>query len=273
MPIQVPLLSAHTKQRAGINSNVVLPGGEPIALWPRNELFGIPAQDGNCSVVSDSISDDGTTSPEGSGAHELTLTGIDANFDAVSDVVVLQGTTPVVATKSFLFVDFMKVNKVGSNESNAGTINASILDGGSEPVTCVIPPGETTSSDVIMAISNPLVTPTRKPLEQSWFLLSASVALGDPSPGNAPNSAKVAVSTFDLTTNIRTMGLNMLLNSNSPTMGKEFSIPIPIRPGTIVYLEVEETSANGLEISGILEAGLSPISPVFYGFIDWLKSH
>lgn len=70
--------------------------------------FPFPAAAGTISIVSASASDTAVT---------VRITGLDANFVRIFETVVLNGTTPVVTTNSFLrinFVDTIAGNAVGN---------------------------------------------------------------------------------------------------------------------------------------------------------------
>lgn len=58
----------------------------------------------------------------GSGAQTLTIEGLDANYDELSETVDMNGQTPVVTTGVFLFVNRTYVSRGGSGFANEGDI-------------------------------------------------------------------------------------------------------------------------------------------------------
>jgi len=58
----------------------------------------------------------------GTGATGLTIEGLDDNYDEISDTVALNGQTPVVTTKLFLYVNRAFITGAGSTEKNQGSI-------------------------------------------------------------------------------------------------------------------------------------------------------
>jgi hypothetical protein len=74
------------------------------------------------NVVSTSTSDDG--SPAGIGAQTALVSGIDDAGDAVSESVTMNGTTNVLTTQAFKYVNTILVTAVGSSGWNVGNITA-----------------------------------------------------------------------------------------------------------------------------------------------------
>lgn len=80
-------------------------------------------------VVSSSVDD----TANGTGARSVALSGLDINLNPVSEVVTLNGTTPVVFTKQFFRVmrGFVVTNGSYANGANLGTITVRVAGGGS----------------------------------------------------------------------------------------------------------------------------------------------
>jgi len=74
-------------------------------------------------VASDDAADDGD--PPGTGAHSVLVSGLDENYDRISETVTLNGTTNVMTDASFLRVLCVTVVAAGSTGSNEGTITVS----------------------------------------------------------------------------------------------------------------------------------------------------
>jgi len=74
------------------------------------------------SVVSDSAND----VDAGTGAWTISVTGLDANWDAQTEVLTLAGLTPVVSTNTFIRVFRMQIETAGTLKKADGNITASI---------------------------------------------------------------------------------------------------------------------------------------------------
>lgn len=74
------------------------------------------------SVVSTDVDDDG--SPAGNGAQTVEIIGLDANWDDLTEIVTLNGTTVVVTTNAFLRHFRAIVRSAGSTGGNEGVITA-----------------------------------------------------------------------------------------------------------------------------------------------------
>ena len=60
----------------------------------------------------------------GTGVNSLVLFGVDDDWDLVTEVVTLNGTTNVTTTNSYIGVNRMTIYTSGSSNSNVGTITA-----------------------------------------------------------------------------------------------------------------------------------------------------
>lgn len=96
---------------------------EPITDLGTNVL---PTAAGVVSVVSSSGNDDGSSAP-GTGARTVEIQGLDANYEPLTSIVTLEGSTPVTTgSDEFLRIFRMRVLTAGTGETNAGNITASI---------------------------------------------------------------------------------------------------------------------------------------------------
>jgi hypothetical protein len=73
--------------------------------------------------ISSSSSDD-NGNPEGTGAHTINIFGLDSSYNVVNETITLNGTSIVTTTNSFLRINRMRVDSVGSGGVNAGEISA-----------------------------------------------------------------------------------------------------------------------------------------------------
>lgn len=99
----------------GYNADVDI-GTEVVASW--GGTFTPITTASVLSIVStDATDDDGNT-----GCNSVVIYGLDANRDAVIEVVTLNGTTPVVTTSTWLGVNRVAMYLCGTGKVNAGTI-------------------------------------------------------------------------------------------------------------------------------------------------------
>jgi len=89
-------------------------------LWSVGGLFTRMSTARTLSVVSTSASD----GVAGTGATRVIIYGIDSNRKAQTEVVTMNGTTPVITTGTWLGVNRISVYLCGTAESNVGTITA-----------------------------------------------------------------------------------------------------------------------------------------------------
>lgn len=74
------------------------------------------------TLVSTSTADDG--SPVGLGAHAVKIYGLDSDWNALDEIVVLNGTTGVTTIGSYIRIFRMAVVGAGAGGTNAGIISA-----------------------------------------------------------------------------------------------------------------------------------------------------
>lgn len=112
-----------TWNKFGYNGDIDV-GTETI--WSAGGTFTRLTAASTLSVVSTSASD----GVAGTGAQNIIIYGVNANFDAITEVVVMNGLTPVITTNSFFGVNRMSVYVTGSSDSNVGVITATATGGG-----------------------------------------------------------------------------------------------------------------------------------------------
>lgn len=89
-------------------------------VWADGGVMPFPAA---ASVIKISSSSANDTSA-GTGARTVLISGLDANYNEISDIVTLNGQTAVNTSKSFLRINGMTVLTAGSGNANAGAIYA-----------------------------------------------------------------------------------------------------------------------------------------------------
>lgn len=99
---------AHNHGAGAIESTIW--GGGGVYNWPTAAepitLFSASPSDANGNV----------------GAHAVTLIGLDANYNPISEVVVMNGTANVITSNSFLRINEAYVSNVGTFQYNVGNI-------------------------------------------------------------------------------------------------------------------------------------------------------
>jgi hypothetical protein len=92
------------------------------SVWPDGGQVPHPTTDSQLTIVSTSANDDSA----GTGARTVYIEGLDENYAVVSETVVMDGTTGVTTTNSYMYVNKFYVATVGSGGVNAGEITAKV---------------------------------------------------------------------------------------------------------------------------------------------------
>lgn len=112
-------ITFHKKQfKFGFNPDV---DDSMETVWAEGGLYYHPYSAVQMKVSSSSDDD---TANEGDGARTVELFGLDANYDEISEIVTLDGTSEVTTSKSFLRINRGIVRSAGDNEVATGTIYA-----------------------------------------------------------------------------------------------------------------------------------------------------
>ena len=125
-----------TWNKFGYNDDIDI-GTETV--WTVGGLFTPLTSASTLTVVSSSSDDD----DGGTGANSIVIYGIDADREAVIEVVTLNGTGSVVTTNSFLGVNRAAIYAAGSGGTNAGTITITATTGGATQAAIPIGSGTT----------------------------------------------------------------------------------------------------------------------------------
>jgi len=105
----------------GINNTV---GQANETIWIGSNQYSFPTSASVLKVSSSSAND----AAAGTGARTIQIQGLDANYEAVSETVSLNGQTAVNTTNSYLRVNKMIVLTAGSGGTSAGFIYAGTGD-------------------------------------------------------------------------------------------------------------------------------------------------
>lgn len=89
-------------------------------VWEQGGIRTIFTAAETLDIVSSSIADDFAST----GAQLVQISGLDANYDLQSEVIVMDGTNAVTSVNSYIDVSRMRVVTAGSGQVNAGNITA-----------------------------------------------------------------------------------------------------------------------------------------------------
>lgn len=149
-----------TWNKFGYNNDVDT-GTEIVASW--GGMFDPLTTASTLSIVSSSTDDD----DGGIGANSLIVYGVDENRETLTEVITMNGTTPVITTSTWLGVNRMSIYISGTNKVNVGTIDC--FDTNSPPAQQgQIPAGNGSTQALIY------YTPVNSTSLFSWMLLKAN---------------------------------------------------------------------------------------------------
>jgi len=101
----------------GINGDV---GTSVETVWAQGGTYAYPSV-ASVMKISSSSADDASA---GTGARTISISGLDADYNEISEVVILNGQTAVDTVNSYLRINRIYVVTAGSGETAAGTIYA-----------------------------------------------------------------------------------------------------------------------------------------------------
>ena len=90
------------------------------SVWPDGGTIPHPTTASVLKISSSSAND----TSAGTGARTVAIFGVDADYNEVSESVILDGQTPVNTGYSYLYINGFYVTTAGSGGVNAGNINA-----------------------------------------------------------------------------------------------------------------------------------------------------
>ncbi len=123
-------------------------------VWGTGGVLQFLSSSETMDIVSTSTDDDGN--PEGIGAHQMAIRGVDDNYVPIAEIVTLDGTSVVVTTQSYLRVNRMIILSAGSNDSNAGDITATSTGSGTIQAEIKANNGVTTKSQLTIPVGQRL---------------------------------------------------------------------------------------------------------------------
>lgn len=92
------------------------------SVWPDGGTVPHPTVASALTIVSTSTDDDSA----GTGARTVYIEGLNGDYNVISETIIMDGTTPVVTTGTYLYVNQFYVATVGTGGANAGEITAKV---------------------------------------------------------------------------------------------------------------------------------------------------
>lgn len=108
-------------RRFGMNDKIPS-NGNTVDMWPSATRRTLPTAAATAEIVSASSDD----SAAGTGARTVVIQGLDANYVEIEETIILNGTTPVVSTLSYLRINRAFCDTAGTDRSNDGDIDISV---------------------------------------------------------------------------------------------------------------------------------------------------
>lgn len=109
-----------------LGHNPSIGSGAAADIWAAGGEYPFLAAASILEVVSSSVAD----TAAGTGARTVLVSGLDASYNAISETVTLNGTTPVATVNSYLRVNLFTTTSAGSGEKNVGTITLRVVSAG-----------------------------------------------------------------------------------------------------------------------------------------------
>lgn len=124
-------------------------GGVPASAW--GGVGPYPWLTGLTSLELLSVGGAADVNTTGTGAWLVLISGLDGNYDAISDTIALNGTNPVALPRQYLRINSMRVTQAGSGRKNVGTITLRDV-GGAQTVRALILAGKGTSRQAAFTV-------------------------------------------------------------------------------------------------------------------------
>ena len=218
----------------GINGDV---GTSVETVWAQGGTYVYPAS-ATVMKISSSSADDAAA---GTGARTISIAGLDANYNEISETVILDGQTAVNTVNSYLRISRMFVVTAGSGATAAGTIYA-----GTGTVTSGVP-----------ATVYGMITLTANQTQMAFWTVPAGYTLYLMGTFfTSANSTANASTNFQLIQ--RPLGGVFRIQSSARTAGNgDFILDL--------HTPLAFTEKTDIEIRAIASAGTSNVSAEFEG--------
>lgn len=120
------------------------------------------------------VSDDAADTSAGTGLRTVVIFGVDDDWNEITDVVAMNGVTPVTSNLSFLGINRMTIYQSGTALSNVGTITATTSGGGVTMAT--MPAGKGTTQQCFFYV------PAGETFLTTWLYFDAIKSSGGGNP-------------------------------------------------------------------------------------------
>jgi hypothetical protein len=218
----------------GINGDV---GTSVETVWAQGGTYAYPAA-ATVMKISSSSADDASA---GTGARSIAIFGLDANYNEISESVLLDGQTAVNTGNSYLRISRMYVTTAGSGATAAGTIYA-----GTGSVTSGVP--ATVYGMIALTANQTQMAFWTVPAGYTLYLMGVFFT--------SANSTANASTNFQLIQ--RPLGGVFRIQSSARTAGNgDFILDL--------HTPLAFTEKTDIEIRAIASAGASNVSAEFEG--------
>lgn len=103
-------------------------------IWATGGTWAAPATASVVNIVSADAADDSA----GTGARTVSVTGLDSNYDEITETVTMDGLTPVATANGYWIIHRIIVLTAGSGGTNAGAITATSAAAGTPILITVL---------------------------------------------------------------------------------------------------------------------------------------
>jgi len=120
-------------------------------VWDGNLAYNYPTTARTMQLSSTDARDTGT----GIGARTVLIEGLNDNFDPISEILTLNGLTPVTTTKSYLRMYSIKCQSYGTNNANYGKITlgfGTVTAGNNSLPVSIAPPSQLFSQQAVYTV-------------------------------------------------------------------------------------------------------------------------
>ena len=206
-------------------------GNSLETIWAEGGLYGYLTA-ATVLKVSSSSTDDTSA---GTGARTVELSGLDADYNEISELVTLNGQTAVNTTQSFLRINRMIVRSAGSGGANAGVIYA-----GTGTVTTGVPANVYASINGVTGSNQTLMALWTVPAGYTAYMLQYDVSNGTTS--NTPAVCKLILAVRPYGEVFQSKDVKSL--TTGMHVEETFSLPVKIEEKSDIEVRAISSSAS-----------------------------
>ena len=209
----------------------------PEDVWEGGGLYPFQTSAQTLEVVSSSAND----AAAGTGTRSVTVIGLDANYVQISEVVVLNGVTPVATTKQYLRVNTFTQASVGSGGINAGDLTLRVSGAGA--TQALMKAGYGFARQCVYTV----------PANSTLFIMSLNFSVV--SPAGAGVNAAVFARWSQSSTGIQIIPIEFNVTSTNPYLHPA-ELGIVVAQKTDFTIRVTSVSQNSTNLMANVEAVL-----------------